>query len=77
MIGIILNILFNEIIASLRSWLVLEVFQAYIFYLPHYGNMLHILYSNGWPYTQVHTGSTIRIQQVIKRKITDIKLGRE
>lgn len=76
MIGIIINILFNEIIASLRSWLVL-VFQAYIFYLPHYGNMLHILYSNGWPYTQVYAGSTIYIQWVIKRKITDMKLGME
>lgn len=76
MIGILINILFNEIIASLRSWLVLEAFQAYIFYLPHYGNMLHILYSNGWPDTQVHAGSTIRIQRVIKIKITDMKLGR-
>lgn len=76
MIGIIINILLNEIIAPLRSWLVLEVFQAYIFYLLHYGNMLHILYSNGWLYTQVHTGSTIHIQRVIKRKITDVNLGR-
>lgn len=75
MIGILINILFNEIIASLRSRLVLEVFQAYIFYLPHYDNMVHILYSNGWPYTQVHAGSTIWTQRVIKRKITDMKLG--
>lgn len=77
MIGIIINILLNEIIASLRSWLVLEVFQAYIFYLPHFGNVLHILYFNGWPYTQVYAGSTIWIQGVIKRKITDMKLGME